>query len=73
MFNLSCHVKCVSLLTEGRLNDGITPSCCNVASIVAPFIGLPLSEHNVTCSGLTRSRRHISNIKSAASALNSSL
>jgi hypothetical protein len=32
------------LLTEGRLNDGTTPSLCRVASMVAPFIGEPLSE-----------------------------
>ena len=30
--------------TRGRLNDGTTPRRCSVASIVAPFIGPPLSE-----------------------------
>jgi len=34
----------LSLLTDGRLNDDITPSRCSVASMVAPFIELPLSE-----------------------------
>src|SRR5262249_27938696 len=29
--------------TLGRLNDGTTPRRCSVASIVAPFIGPPLS------------------------------
>src|SRR4051812_6955308 len=30
--------------TRGRLKDGTMPSLCIVASIVAPFIGPPLSE-----------------------------
>ncbi len=34
----------LSSLTLGLLNEGTTPSFCSVASIVAPFIGLPLSE-----------------------------
>lgn len=33
----------LSLLTDGRLNEGMTPSRCMVASMVAPFIGPPLS------------------------------
>ena len=38
----------LSSLTEGRLNEGTIPSICNVASIVEPFIGPPLSEWRVT-------------------------
>jgi hypothetical protein len=38
----------LSLLTDGRLNDGITPSSCKVDSMVAPFIGLTLSECKYT-------------------------
>ena len=34
----------LSLLAEGRLNDGTTPNLCSVASMVAPFMGDPLSE-----------------------------
>ena len=34
----------LSSLTRGRLKEGTTPSHCKVASIVAPFIGPPLSE-----------------------------
>ncbi len=34
----------LSSLTQGRLNEGTSPSFCSFASIVAPFIGLPLSE-----------------------------
>src|ERR1019366_8449263 len=33
----------LSSLTLGRLNDGMMPSHCMVASIVAPFIGPPFS------------------------------
>jgi hypothetical protein len=33
----------LSLLTDGRLNEGITPSRCMVASMVEPFIAPPLS------------------------------
>jgi hypothetical protein len=33
-----------SLLTDGRLNEGTTPSVCAMASSVAPFIALPLSQ-----------------------------
>src|ERR1019366_2546490 len=40
-------------LTLGRLNDGTTPSACIVASIVAPFMGPPLSECNVRICGWT--------------------
>ena len=40
--------KGLSLLTAGRLKAGTTPSCCRVASIVAPFIGAPLSECSVS-------------------------
>lgn len=38
----------LSLLTAGRLKDGMTPSPCKVANIVAPFIGPPLSECKIT-------------------------
>ena len=34
------------MLTEGRLNDGTIPNLCSIASMVAPFIGEPLSECN---------------------------
>ena len=34
----------LSLLTDGLLKDLTIPSDCMVASIVAPFMGLPLSE-----------------------------
>ena len=37
----------LSLLTDGRLNDGTTPKSCNFASMVADFMGEPLSECNV--------------------------
>ena len=33
----------LSLLTDGRLHEGITPSRCIVASLVEPFIAPPLS------------------------------
>jgi hypothetical protein len=32
----------LSLLADGRLKEGMTPSCWKVASMVAPFIGRPL-------------------------------
>jgi len=32
----------LSLLTDGRLNEGMTPSRCMVASMVAPFIAPPV-------------------------------
>jgi hypothetical protein len=35
--------RVIVTLTRGRLKDGITPSRSKVASIVAPFIGPPLS------------------------------
>ena len=35
----------LSSLTEDRLNEGTTPKRCKVASMVAPFIGLSLSEY----------------------------
>jgi hypothetical protein len=38
----------LSLLTRGRLNEATTPRFSNVASIVAPLIGLPLSECNTS-------------------------
>jgi len=59
----------LSLLTAGRLKDGITPSACSVASIVAPFIGLPLSECKTTWPGAMFSRSQMSRITSAASSL----
>ena len=34
----------LSSLTRGLLKEATTPSRCSVASIVAPFIGPPLSE-----------------------------
>lgn len=34
----------LSLLTDGRLNEGTIPNVCSVTSIVAPFMGPPLSE-----------------------------
>ena len=34
-------------LEAGRENDGVTPSRCSVTSIVAPFIGAPLSACSV--------------------------
>jgi len=34
----------LSLLTRGLLRDGVTPNSYKVANMVAPFIGLPLSE-----------------------------
>ena len=34
----------LSLLTLGREKEGTTPNLCKVASMVAPFIGAPLSE-----------------------------
>ena len=40
----------LSLETLGRLNDGTTPSRCIVASMVAPFIGPPLSATQPTRS-----------------------
>ena len=42
----------------GRLNDGITPKACKVASIVAPLIGPPLSECKITWLGYIASRAH---------------
>ncbi len=59
----------LSLLTAGRLNDGITPKACKVASIVAPFIGLPLSECSTTWFGAMLSRSQMSRITSLASSL----
>src|ERR1019366_2951000 len=43
----------LSSLTLGRLNDGMMPSHGMVASIVAPFIGPPLSECSVSVFGST--------------------
>ncbi len=34
----------LSLLTDGRLNEGTIPNVCSITSIVAPFIGEPLPE-----------------------------
>jgi len=45
------------LLTAGRLNEGTTPRRCRVASMVAPFMGEPLSECRVRPLAPTRSRR----------------
>jgi|GEM_PF-5927748 len=38
--------ECLNVIDtfRGRLREGVTPSCCKVASSVAPLIGLPLSE-----------------------------
>lgn len=49
--------KGLSLLTEGRLEAGTTPSFCRMASIVVPFIGAPLSACRVSAWRSTPSRR----------------
>lgn len=61
----------LSLLTRGRLNDGTTPSFSNVASIVAPFIALPLSECSTTLRPAKPSARLALRINSAASSADS--
>ncbi len=43
----------LSLLTDGRLRDGVTPSSYIMASMVCPFMGEPLSECTVTCALIT--------------------
>jgi hypothetical protein len=47
----------LSLLTAGRLKEGTTPRRCKVASIVAPFMGAPLSECRTSAVAPTPSRR----------------
>ena len=47
----------LSSLTEGRLKEGTTPRRCKVASLVAPFMGAPLSECRTSASARTPSRR----------------
>ena len=54
------------MLTLGLLNDNATPSDCIVASIVEPFIGLPLSECSVRTWGCTSCSVHASLSKRAA-------
>src|SRR5260370_1857359 len=48
-----------SLLTAGRLNDGITPSACSVASMVAPFIGLPSTLKSLTVGARAQIKQRV--------------
>src|SRR5260370_34821646 len=48
-----------SLLTAGRLNDGITPSACSGASMVAPFIGLPSTLKSLTVGARAQIKQRV--------------
>ena len=54
------------MLTEGRLNDGITPSFCKVTNMVAPFMGEPLSECSTRGEPAMPSRRYVLRTNEAA-------
>src|SRR5258708_10330632 len=61
----------LSSLTLGRLKEATTPRRCNVASIVEPFIGLPLSECSTRPRGSSRSCAHVRRNSSDASTADS--
>jgi hypothetical protein len=56
----------LSSLTRGRLNDGTTPRLWRVHSIVAPFIGPPLSECKVSWPSSIPSAAHVLAMSAAA-------
>jgi hypothetical protein len=56
--DIAANNDCTILFSHhvaGRLNEWLTPSVCKVANMVAPFIGLPLSECSTTCAGAMHS------------------